>query len=96
MTEDREHRIRQRAYEMWEGEDRPSGRHDDHWHRAQREIDSIVQAQAEPAEAAVRSGAAEATGAAKPKRTARRTNSAAGGEVAPPKTKRTGSKPAQG
>ena len=88
MADDREDRIRKRAYEMWEGEERPAGRHEDHWHRAQREVDSIVRNQAKPAEAAVASGT-------KPKRSARRTNAATGGEVAPPKPKRTRSQTSQ-
>lgn len=33
-----EDRIRQRAYEIWEREGRPEGRHEDHWHRAHREL----------------------------------------------------------
>ena len=32
-------RIRDRAYELWESEGRPDGRHDEHWHRARRELD---------------------------------------------------------
>lgn len=33
-----ENRIRQRAYEIWEREGRPEGRHAEHWDRACREI----------------------------------------------------------
>lgn len=33
-----EHRIRQRAYEIWEREGRPAGRHDEHWDQARREL----------------------------------------------------------
>ncbi|WP_082530149.1 DUF2934 domain-containing protein [Rhizobium sp. Root1203] len=32
------HRIRKRAYELWEQEGSPAGRHDDHWLQAEREI----------------------------------------------------------
>lgn len=32
-------RIRDRAYELWEGEGRPDGRHEEHWHQARRELD---------------------------------------------------------
>jgi len=39
MIEDRDERIRQRAYRMWEEEGRPEGRADDHWQRAAREIE---------------------------------------------------------
>ncbi len=34
--DDREERIRQRAYGIWEREGRPEGRHDDHWNEAER------------------------------------------------------------
>ena len=36
--DDREHSIRQRAYEIWEMEGRPEGRHQDHWQQAAREL----------------------------------------------------------
>jgi DUF2934 family protein len=36
--ESREQKIRQRAYELWEEDGRPSGRADEYWHRAEREI----------------------------------------------------------
>ncbi|NYZ17321.1 DUF2934 domain-containing protein [Azospirillum sp. RWY-5-1] len=32
-------RIRDRAYELWESEGRPDGRHEEHWHQARRELD---------------------------------------------------------
>jgi len=35
---DRDQRVRDRAYEIWEQEGRPSGRERDHWERADREI----------------------------------------------------------
>jgi hypothetical protein len=38
MQADRDARTRERAYQIWETEGRVEGRHDDHWHRAQREI----------------------------------------------------------
>src|SRR5690349_3820536 len=34
-----EHHIRQRAYEIWEREGRPDGRHDEHWAMARQEIE---------------------------------------------------------
>jgi hypothetical protein len=34
----REKRIEQRAYEIWESEGRPHGRHGDHWQRAEAEV----------------------------------------------------------
>jgi hypothetical protein len=30
--------IQLRAYSLWEAEGRPEGSHDDHWHRAKREL----------------------------------------------------------
>jgi hypothetical protein len=35
-----EHHIRQRAYEIWEQEGRPDGRHDEHWAQARQEIEA--------------------------------------------------------
>lgn len=38
MTADRNARIEQRAYHLWLEEGRPHGRHEEHWHRAKREL----------------------------------------------------------
>ena len=38
MRSDREERIRRRAYAIWQSEGHAHGRHEDHWHRAEREI----------------------------------------------------------
>ena len=38
MRSDRDERIKQRAYELWQSEGHDHGRHEDHWHRAEREI----------------------------------------------------------
>src|ERR1700730_1399332 len=38
MRSDREERIKQRAYALWQSEGHRHGRHEDHWHRAEREI----------------------------------------------------------
>lgn len=35
--DDRERRVRDRAYEIWESEGRPSGREREHWEQAERE-----------------------------------------------------------
>jgi Protein of unknown function (DUF2934) len=37
---ERDQRIRQRAYEIWEEEGRLDGQHSEHWDRAAREIDA--------------------------------------------------------
>ena len=39
MSDDRDQRVKERAYELWENEGRPAGRHDDHWDQARREIE---------------------------------------------------------
>jgi hypothetical protein len=35
---DREDTIRSRAYRIWEQENQPDGRHEEHWEQAEREI----------------------------------------------------------
>jgi len=42
MTDNREEKIRKRAYELWQQEGQPDGRPDDHWYQAEREIDQGV------------------------------------------------------
>jgi hypothetical protein len=37
--EEREHRIRERAYFIWKEEGKPEGRHLDHWERARAHIE---------------------------------------------------------
>jgi hypothetical protein len=44
MAEDREARIRERAHRLWEEEGRPEGRAEEHWRRAQVEVDGKGQA----------------------------------------------------
>lgn len=38
MTDDREHRLQQRAYAIWETEGCPEGRDRAHWEQAEREL----------------------------------------------------------
>ena len=38
MQSDRHARIKDRAYHIWVAEGRPHGKHDEHWHRAEREV----------------------------------------------------------
>jgi len=40
MNSETRRRIEQRAYALWEAEGQPHGRHDEHWQRAAREIDT--------------------------------------------------------
>ncbi len=35
MSDERENQLKQRAYEIWEREGRPHGRHDEHWQQAE-------------------------------------------------------------
>jgi hypothetical protein len=44
----REHKVRERAYKIWEDEGRPEGRHDDHWHQANSEFEDTPVADAAP------------------------------------------------
>ena len=37
MNNDKDEKIRKLAYEIWEREGRPHGRHERHWHQALRE-----------------------------------------------------------
>jgi hypothetical protein len=39
MADDRDQRIRERAYAIWERQGRPEGRHDEHWSQAAEEVD---------------------------------------------------------
>lgn len=40
MSDDRQHRIRQRAHQIWESQGRQHGADRDHWDQATREIDA--------------------------------------------------------
>ena len=40
MDQDREDRIRLRAHQLWEAEGQPHGSHDEHWRRAEEEVDA--------------------------------------------------------
>jgi hypothetical protein len=50
MSSDREEKIRRRAYDLWEIEGRPEGRHHEHWERAAREVEAEEGGSAEDAE----------------------------------------------
>ena len=71
MTDDRQHRIRQRAHAIWESHGRPEGADRDHWDQATREIDAEdVAAKKKPARTAAAAkpkvAAAKAPAAKKP------------------------------
>ena len=63
MTDDRQHRIRQRAHAIWESHGRPHGADRDHWEQATQEIDAE--------DAAGKNKPARAAAAAKPKAVAK-------------------------
>lgn len=44
MTSGDDETVRRKAYELWESEGRPDGRHDDHWHRANSSVTKPGQA----------------------------------------------------
>ncbi len=58
MTEDREERIRQRAYAIWEREGRRDGDHERHWLQAADEIDTEAGERIPPAHTATGAGPA--------------------------------------
>ncbi|MBN9055043.1 MAG: DUF2934 domain-containing protein [Rhizobiales bacterium] len=60
MNDDREDRIRRRAYELWQQEGSPEGKPDDHWLQAEHEIDhgdGEIEGDDEPNLAALREAA---------------------------------------
>ena len=46
MNSEKERRIGERAYALWEAEGQPHGRHEEHWRRAAREIEAEESARA--------------------------------------------------
>jgi hypothetical protein len=64
MTDEREDRIRNRAYELWQQAGAPDGKPDDHWYEAEREIDrgnGEIEGDDQPNLAALREAAREHT-----------------------------------
>lgn len=78
MDNDRNQNLRERAYRIWEDQGRPEGRHEDHWHEAERSFEGEVPEPSEknPAAKAPRrsagpkaaNGAAETAPSPKPSR----------------------------
>jgi hypothetical protein len=68
MTDDREERIRQRAYAIWQREGQPDGSHQQHWDQAAAEIDleaeRVDRLAAELSEAGQATAAPQTSGAA--------------------------------
>jgi hypothetical protein len=40
MASEKQDRIAQIAYAIWQAEGQPDGRHEEHWHRAEREVEA--------------------------------------------------------
>lgn len=66
MREDREDRLRQRAYAIWEAEGRPDGREHEHWAQAECDLAPNQAPEEQPALPA----AAETSSAKKPRKRA--------------------------
>jgi len=60
MDQDREQRIRTRAYEIWEREGRQEGGHETHWQQAEKELRDEEAGEQQPAEDAAAKPAAAA------------------------------------
>ncbi len=53
MSDDRNDRIRQRAYRIWQEEGEPHGRDQAHWDQAAREIEESISVTGEPEDTGV-------------------------------------------
>lgn len=40
MNSEKQRRVEERAYALWEAEGQLHGKHEEHWHRAAREVES--------------------------------------------------------
>lgn len=52
MNDEREERIRRRAYQLWEDDGAPEGKADEYWSRAERQIAAEYDAEGETAHVA--------------------------------------------
>jgi hypothetical protein len=99
MPDSRRERIERRAYEIWESEGRPHGRHDEHWRRAAAEIDAEAVGSEETSAGGTQPPPADSA-PVKAARARRVTKKDAAPESAPAKPtatgKRTARKPASG
>lgn len=66
MDHDREHRVRERAYQIWEEEGRPQGRDAHHWQQAAAEFADAGQKKTSPDPLEARAAGAPEASAAKP------------------------------
>jgi hypothetical protein len=95
MRSDREERIKQRAYALWQSEGHRHGRHEDHWHRAEREIAAEEAGPGATPRRASRSrkAPAEKTAAATPARSRSTSSETRGAKPAPKKRSTPSRKP---
>jgi hypothetical protein len=70
MDSEKQRRIRERAYEIWQREGRPHGRDAQHWQRAEAEIETESQARSEPETVGAGGAPLRSRRAAKPSRSA--------------------------
>lgn len=109
MTPELENLIRKRAHEIWEGEGRPHGRHEEHWRRAADEVAREVErlktdhvpepegSEGAPAPRRARKAAPAGAGPAPGKAGAASAKAAAGGpEAAPKRARKPKAQPAPG
>jgi hypothetical protein len=75
MESEKQRRIRERAYEIWQREGRPHGRDAEHWRRAETEIEAEDHARGEPETVAAGSAPLRSRRAAKPSRSSDKTSS---------------------
>lgn len=61
MSDDREKQIRERAHAIWLEEGSPSGRHEEHWEQATKDVDSSAAPAKAPATRTPRAKAAATT-----------------------------------
>ena len=99
MRSNRQKQVEQRAHDIWVAEGRPHGKHDEHWHRAEREIAQEEgdgrtgrRAAAAPAKSTAASKAGASKGPAKTGATAKKTG-AASRTAKPATTKAAAAKP---
>ncbi len=82
---DREDKVRERAYGIWEEEGYPHGRAEDHWQRAVREVEGVAAGQADLIREIAGAPSLQTADPAPAKKPAPKRRKAATGAVAAPK-----------
>ena len=94
MNQPKQTEIEQRAYEIWEREGRPDGRHVEHWMQAQWELQGEAEIAGHNASSAGTGGSEIAAPAKKTTRRAAAPKAKATAEAKPAAAKTTAAKPA--